>query len=345
MNILVIGGTGFISGRLVELLLEDGHVVTTLTRRGGDSTRLGLTHVAGHRNDLSVLKRLTAENTFDAVFDMVAYEPEDSRVAVEALHGRVRRFIHCSTISVYMVSADVHCPITLDQDKLPPNGPRDRNPFGYDYGMKKRECEDVLWAAHDESNFAVTMLRPTFVTGPHDPTARDAFWIARILDGRPILVPGSGDHVFQQVFVDDVARLFVRTLTTDASIGKPYNVASEEAYTLNEYLNRLAGLLGRDPEFVLVDHAEFDALDISRYPNADVFPFDSRRDAIFDLTETIADLDYRSTPFNEWMPRTIEWYRYRLPEASIGYERRDREVAIAHRLSSRSSSSDSLQAR
>jgi nucleoside-diphosphate-sugar epimerase len=338
MNLLVIGGTGFISGRLVDFLLGDGHSVTTLTRRGGGAAHSRLTQVAGDRNDRSVLKRLTARNDFDAVFDMVAYGPEDSRVAVEAFRGRVPRFIHCSTISVYMVSAAIRCPITLDQDTLPPNGPQDRNPFGFDYGMKKRACEDVLWSAHDESNFAVSMLRPTFVSGPHDPTSRDAFWIARMMDGGPILVPGSGEHRFQQVFVDDVARLFVATLDNPVSIGRVYNVASEEVYSLNTYLHNLARLLGRDPEFVHVDHAEFDALDVSRYPGADVFPFDTRREAVFDLTDTIRDLGYRSTPFAAWMPRTIDWYRHRLPGASFGYERREREVAIAREIADRTQS-------
>jgi nucleoside-diphosphate-sugar epimerase len=329
MNLLVIGGTGFISGRLVDFLLDDGHTVTTLTRRGGDGARSGLTRIAGDRNDRSTLMRLVVRHRFDAVFDMVAYDPDDSRIAVEAVRGRVPRFIHCSTISVYMVSADIRCPVTLNQDKLPPNGPQDRNPFGFDYGMKKRACEDVLWAAHDASNFGVTMLRPTFVSGPRDPVARDAFWIARMLDGGPIIVPGSGQFLFQQVFVDDVARLFAGVIERDATIGRAYNVASEDAFTLEEYLMKLAHLLQVDPTLVHVPHKQFDALEISTYPGADVFPFDSRRHAYFDLTETVRDLNYRSTPFDNWMTKTIDWYRDRLPEATFGYERRSAEIDVA----------------
>jgi nucleoside-diphosphate-sugar epimerase len=329
MNVLVIGGTGFISGRLVDFLLDDGHSVTTVTRRGKGVSRPGLTHIVGDRNDRSVLDAITVERDFDAVFDMVAYEPEDSRIAVEMFRGRVPRFIHCSTISVYMVSSEIRCPITLDQDTLKPNGPRGRNPFGFDYGMKKRACEHVLWAAHDAENFAVTMLRPTFVSGPRDPVARDAFWIARLLDGGPIIVPGSGDYLFQQVFVDDVARLFASVLTYEAAVGKAYNVASEESQTLNEYLSRLARLLGVEPCLLHVPHQRFDSLPFSTYPGADVFPFDARRHAYFDLTETIRDLRYRSTPFETWMSQTIEWYRPRLPEASFGYENRAQEIRLA----------------
>jgi nucleoside-diphosphate-sugar epimerase len=53
------------------------------------------------------------------------------------------------------------------------------------------------------------MLRPTYVCGPNDPMRRDYFWIQRLLDRKPVLVPGSGDHAFHPVYAGDVARAFV----------------------------------------------------------------------------------------------------------------------------------------
>lgn len=180
MKILVIGGTGFISGRTVQKLMEDGHYVTIFTR--GKSSNLlskqpNLEFVIGDRHDERKLKETLLHGTFDAVYDFVTYEPAESTLAVEVFHGKVGRFIHCSTISVYMVSNEIQCPITEDQDKRPLMPFWERNPFGMDYGVKKRQCEDVLWHAHDEKKFPVTMLRPTYVSGPHDPAKRDLFWI------------------------------------------------------------------------------------------------------------------------------------------------------------------------
>lgn len=331
MTIFVIGGTGFISRRLVDFLLEDGHEVTTLTRRGGEFDHPRLRSLKGDRYDRSVLEEAVGGRSFGAVFDMIAYEPEQSRIAAEVFRGRTRRFIHCSTISVYLVSRDVRCPITEGQNELEANWLDGRNPFGANYGMAKRACEDVLWEAHDADALPVSMMRPCYVSGPRDPIARDAFWISRILDGKPLLVPGSGDHAFQQVFVDDVARAFVSLLDRPASIGRAYTVASEECYSLNEYLRLLARLLGREPDIVTVDQDMFDRLPFSTYPGADVFPFNVRRTATFDLTRIRRELDYHSTPFEEWMAKTIEWYRDRLPDASFGYEKRDAEVSFAER--------------
>ena len=259
---------------------------------------------------------------------MAAYIAEQSEDAVKVFKGRVGRFIHCSTVSVYMVSNDVRCPVTEDQDKgeLMPDFPR--NPFGMDYGINKRKCEDVLWDAHTPGTFPVTMLRPVFVCGPGDWTRRDYFWIQRILDEKPLLVPGSGDFAFQQVYVLDAARAFCDAAESEAAAGKAYNVASEEIYSLNEYIKNISSILNKDPELVHINQQVFDSLDISYFPGADVFPFNTRRTAIFSLDKIKKHLGYKSTPFNEWMPLTIEWYRKNV-KTSFGYENRDKELEIA----------------
>lgn len=359
MKVLVIGGTGFISTRLVDFLHEAGHDVATLNR-GESSQRadVSVERLHADRHDEPRLRKLLSGRRFDAVYDMVAYTPEETRTMVDVLEGRVERFIHCSTISVYMVSDQVQCPITEDQAKRPlmPHDPR--NPFGMDYGMLKRQCEDVLWDAHAKERFQVSMLRPPFVCGPRDPTIRDFFWIERIQDGGPLLVPGCGDFAFQHVFVDDVAGAFAQLLSQPATIGRAYNVAADEIFTLNEYLEKLSRLLGEKPAFtgktfpsqesedrtgsttkadgakaglelVHVPQEVFDRQPFSANPRGDVFPFNTRRTAIFSLEAIRRDLAYRSTPFDSWMPGTIDWYRNHCDRRSHGYELRQDEIAVA----------------
>ena len=329
MKIFVIGGTGFISSRLVKKLLQDGHEVTIFTRglsKNPFALKDHLTIQRGDRNKSADLHKAIGRNNFDVVYDFAAYQPSQSRICIDLFKGKIGRFIHCSTVSVYMVSWEVQCPITEDQDQQPLMEHWPRNPFGMDYGIDKRKCEELLWQHHDENSFAVSMLRPTFVSGPGDPARRDFFWIERIMDGRPLLVPGTGDFAFQQVYVEDAARAFVSLLEKSTSIGKVYNVAAEQIFTLNEYLQQLSRLLNKSPEMMHVDQEVFDRLPISSHPDGDVFPFNSRRTAIFSLVRIQRDLGFRSTPFTEWMLKTIEWFTQNLTEHSFGYENREREI-------------------
>lgn len=337
MKVFIIGGSGFISGRLTQMLLDEGHRVTILTRGLSRTTFRGderLERVSGDRRSARSILQAVESATFDAAFDMIAYDADDSRSAVNALKGRVGRFIHCSTVSVYMISAAVRCPITEDQAQLPVMGYWPRNPFGMDYGIKKRSCEEVLWDSHDPT-FPVTVLRPTYVSGPGDPTARDFFWMQRILDGRGLVVPGSGDHAFQQLFVNDAARAFADVLNHDASMGKAYNIAGDDIYSLNEYLRLLADLLGRDVDLTHVDQATFDALPVASHPRGDVFPFNTRRTAVFSLEKIKRDVAYRPTPFRDWMQTTIEWYANEHAADSLGYDRRGEEVALIRKMRGR----------
>jgi nucleoside-diphosphate-sugar epimerase len=303
--------------------------VTLLTRGTHDDRaprhkRLSMLH--GDRSQQGVVARLTQGKAFDVVIDMIAYDPSSTADAVAAFRGRTGRFIHCSTVSVYMVSNDVQCPITEDQDRAPLMPMWDRNPFGMDYGINKRHCERLLWEAHDATKFPVTVLRPTFVSGPADPARRDFFWIERILDGGPLLVPGSGDCAFQQVYVGDVARAFAAAAEEPGSIGKAYNVAAEEVFSLNDYLRALGALLGRTPTLVPVDQQMFDRLPFGVHPRGDVFPFNVRRTAILSLDRIKHDLRWRSTPWRTWMRETVDWWTTGNHGHSIGYERRKEEI-------------------
>jgi nucleoside-diphosphate-sugar epimerase len=328
-KILILGGTGFISSKLVDKLLIKNHDVTIFNRglknKSEDKTSR-LHFIQGDRNKISDLKALVQYNLFDVIYDMIAYTSEQSEMAAKIFRGKTKRFIHCSTISVYMISNDVKCPITENQMGRKLMTYWDRNPFGMDYGIQKRDCESILWKYHDYNNFQLTILRPTFVSGPGDPTMRDYFWIERVLDGNPLLVPGNGNFAFQQIYIDDVANAFADLLSYPETIGEAYNLASEDIFSLNEYLLALGKLLGRVPQLVHIDQDKFDQLPISYHSMGDSFPFNVRRPAIFSLDKIKKDLKFTSTPFNEWMPKTVDWFTNTQTGHSIGYENRSEEI-------------------
>jgi len=328
LKVLIIGGTGFISSNIVKILLAMNHNVSTFTRGNSPNPFAEDKRVKifkGDRNDKKHLEEI-AGNNYDVVIDMIAYEPINSLTSFEAFAGKIGRFIHCSTISVYMISNEVQCPVTEDQDKGKVMPFFARNPFGMDYGINKRMCEEFLWSVHKENHFPVTTVRPPYVCGPNDPAKRDYFWIERILDGKPLLVPGCGEYATQLMFVEDLAKTVVDIMENQNTIGNSYNVASEEIFSLNEYLERLAKLLNRKIEIVNVDQNVFDRLPFSISKSGDVFPFNTRRTAIFSLEKIKNTISYNSTPFVIWMNKTIKWFTENYTDHSYGYENREKEI-------------------
>ncbi|MCF8240347.1 MAG: NAD-dependent epimerase/dehydratase family protein [Melioribacteraceae bacterium] len=329
MKVLMIGGTGFISSNIVKKLIEENHEVTLVTRGESEINLFDKGKVKfayGDRHDKEFLNRIIDTDNFDVLFDMIAYTADESQTIIEVFGGKIPRLIHTSTISVYMVSDVIKNPILEEEDKHPLMKFWDRNPFGMQYGIDKRKCEDVLWKAHNDGKFEVSMIRAPYVCGPYDPMKRDYFWIQRILDGSPLLIPGSGDYASQHIFVEDLAEAFVDLLKYDVTKGKAYNIASEEIFSLNDYLDALCNLLGKNSERVNVDLEAFEKLPFSVSPEGHAFPFNTYRTAIFSTDRAKKDLQFSSTPFEDWMPGTIDWYLNIYKKPSVGYGNRDNEI-------------------
>ena len=339
MKILLIGGTGFISSKIAEFLIEKGHSITLLVRGKtpisfNDSQNVNI--IYGDRHDERLLKELFSKEKFDVMYDMIAYEPRETEIVYKAAKGKIGRFIHCSTVSVYMISDNIDTPITEDQwqRKLMPHFPR--NPFGMDYGINKRKIEEYLWSVHDEKNFAVTAIRPPYVCGPKDAAKRDYFWIQRILDKKPLLVPGSGDFSSQVVFVNDLAKAFVDLLDYPITIGEAYNVASEEIKTLKEYISDLSAMIdpSHSPQLTHIPQELFDTLPFGYSNEGDVFTFNTRRPAIFSIDKIKKDINFCSTPFDKWMRETIDWFLNMHKGNSNGYSMRNDEIDFINKWQS-----------
>jgi 2'-hydroxyisoflavone reductase len=87
MNILILGGTGYIGPHLVRLAVSRGHKVTTFTRgRRKPGLPPGVIQLIGDRN--GQLQALEGK-TWDAVIDDSATNPEWVRLSTELLKGRV----------------------------------------------------------------------------------------------------------------------------------------------------------------------------------------------------------------------------------------------------------------
>ena len=185
----------------------------------------------------------TARHRFDAVIDMVAFQPAEAESLLRAFGGRVKQIVVCSTVCVY-------------------GGPMTRVPAADDephrpvtqYGRNKSAIERTLLAANGRDGLHTTVLRPSFTTGEGHTLGGavmfDDSTLERFRQGRPIVVHDDGRTPWAIAHVSDVARGFVGALLNERAYGQSYHVTSDEHTTWDGVYRAMAeaaGAPGRSP--------------------------------------------------------------------------------------------------
>jgi 2'-hydroxyisoflavone reductase len=242
MRILLIGGTHFVGHAMADAALQAGHDVTVLHRNPTEELPAA-THLLADRNgDLSVLDA----QTFDATIDVCAYVPGQVRSLNAALGDRGGHHLFVSTVSVY---AEPDAP-GADEDSalLPPSAEDATEVTNETYGPLKVTCErvaDELYAAG-----GLTVIRPTYVVGPRDKTARYPWWPLRAARGGPMIAPGPSEAPMQYVDARDMGAWTVRL--AEGRVAGTYTAAAP-ATTFGALLDETVGAVDGDARLVQVD--------------------------------------------------------------------------------------------
>jgi 2'-hydroxyisoflavone reductase len=216
MRLLVLGGTGFVGRHIVELALGRGDEVT-LFNRGRSAPDLFAQAELRRGDRGGDLHALDDGSTWDAAIDVTGYRPGDVAASSRLLAERVERLIFISTVSVY---ADASRPgVVEDAPLAKPTG----GPGWEDYGPLKALCELAVHAALPGRGLIV---RPGIVAGPHDPTNRFSWWVARCARGGRVPAPAPPQAPLQLIDARDLAA-FVLDLTTVRATGT-YNAVGED---------------------------------------------------------------------------------------------------------------------
>lgn len=235
IKVAVLGGSGFIGHAIVEELLRHGYAVTTVNRMRTEAAYSGpVERLAADRRDAACFARSLAAVNADCVIDVTAYQPEETRIAIDAFRHRVRRFVHLSTLSVYQWPFP--CPVAEDW-------PLEADPFNR-YGYQKAGCERLI-QAESVAGFPWTILRLPAVFGPRDPLSREARLCRQIHAGSRCIVP-MRPSLCQNLFVQDAARAVRLLVESPITTGRAYN-AGGTPFTLEDYVGLLADLLDKEP--------------------------------------------------------------------------------------------------
>lgn len=226
MNVLVLGGSGFVGRHFIENLQRRGARATVPTRRKASARALWplpcVTLLEADVTRPETLARLLPGH--DAVVNLVA-TLHGSAAQFERLHVELPRQLAraCATSGVRRV---LHVS-ALGADA---NGPSR-------YQRSKAAGEAALQQAAADGAIDLTVLRPSVIFG-----ADDHFMtlFARLQRWLPLIPLAGADARFQPVWVRDVAQALERSLARTGAIGQTYEACGPEVFSLRE-LVQLAG--------------------------------------------------------------------------------------------------------
>ena len=86
----------------------------------------------------------------------------------------------------------------------------------------------------------------------------------RLLQGRPVLIPGDGTTLQQIGHVDDEAKALRMAMGNPNTFGKRYNVTGKDYYTDEGYVDTFAKVVGVEPEKVFIPAPMMDDIWLDR---------------------------------------------------------------------------------
>jgi polyketide synthase len=246
-RILITGASGFLGGRLAEMMLARGEPVRLLLRPGShlalasDPGRVET--VRGAFDDAAGLARamagirivhncagLSADWGSWAAFRAANVDNLGHLLEAARRAGTVERFVHVSTTDVYGY----------------PETPGDESDalrdVGLPYNRSKGLGDALALRFGRDTGLPVTVVRPATIFGPG---SKD--WVVELsalLKAGWVVTIAGGAVPAGLVYVDDVAEAMIALAGNPTASGETYNIVDPQAMTWRAYFDRLADGLG-----------------------------------------------------------------------------------------------------
>jgi nucleoside-diphosphate-sugar epimerase len=294
VKVLVTGAAGFISGYLVQELLDHGHEVVGIdnfskygrVRKSYDdhpSYRL----VEGDAKDVELQTRLTADVDqvvagaamiggisyfHEFAYDLIAENERilaatfDAAIAAHR-HGSLKRIVVLSSSMVYESATVFPTPEGAQLTSPPPVST---------YGFQKLASEFFAKGAHEQYGLPYTILRPFNCVGIGEKRAlRDTDVMSgniklalshvvpdlvnKVLQGQdPLHILGDGTQVRHYTYGGDLARGIRMAMEADAAVNEDFNLSTAQSTTVLELAELIWRKINPGQEFRHVSDPPFE---------------------------------------------------------------------------------------
>jgi nucleoside-diphosphate-sugar epimerase len=304
MRALFIGGTGIISTACTRLAAESGIELTLLTRgRRTPELPAGVRTLVCDIDDLAAARAALRNEAFDVVVNWIAFTPDHIERDLQLFAGKTGQYIFISSASAYQ-KPSTHYVITESTPLA--------NPY-WDYARNKIACEDRLLNAYRQSCFPVTIVRPSLTYGDTQIALVMNSWsqsytaVARMRQGRKIVVPGDGASLWTITHNTDFAKGLVGLMGHTHSIGHAFHITTDEVLTWDQIFRITAEAAGVEPNLV---HIPSDFIGACLPDRLGGLLGDKAVSAVFDNTKIKRFVpEFRATtPYAHGIRRTIAWF-------------------------------------
>ena len=331
LEILLIGGSGFMGRHVARELLAAGHRVATLSR-GRRPSFEGVTFLTADRRDPRSLVQALEGRRFDATVDFLVYDSGDIET-LRGVEGRLGRYVMISTGQVYLVGEGVVPPCReqdVERPLRPEPGTGTRDHAEWSYGVRKRSAERAMLTWTEARGEAGLALRLPIVQGDGDGSLRLWAYLERMLDGGPLVLPEGGRRPTRFLHAGDLAQMVRRLARPTKPVSPAYNLAQPEVVPLGEFLKRIAVIAGLDVRFVDAPWAECRAAGLDEAFS----PYAGEWTSVLDPSRAVEECEFRGTRLDDYLPGVVRWHLEHRPATShSGYAQRARELELAARLS------------
>jgi nucleoside-diphosphate-sugar epimerase len=242
-RILITGGTGFIGGRLVEILAGRGAAVRVLVRNIAGASRIARFPVELTPGDVTQPAAVQpAAQGCDVIFHCAygkegdaaaqrAVNVDGTRHVLEAAKQAGARVVHVSTLSVYGDTPDG----VLDE-----SAPRrySQNP----YADTKLDGEKLALEFGRTHGVPVAVVQPTIVYGPFAPA-----WTVRLLNDlqtRRVILINGGDGLCNAVYIDDLIHGMLLAAVKPEAAGEAFLLSGAQPVMWREFYAAYEAMLG-----------------------------------------------------------------------------------------------------
>ena len=165
---------------------------------------------------------------------------EGTRNVIDAAEAAgVRRVVHVSSNSP--IGCNPSRDVLFDE-----NSPY--NPY-MNYGKSKKQGEDVVAEATARGKVETVVIRPPWFYGVGQPP-RQSLFFTMIKEGKGPIV-GDGNAPRSMAYVDNICQGLMLCEKVDAAKGNTYWIADRRAYTMNEIMDTVEGLLENEFSFTV----------------------------------------------------------------------------------------------